>query len=209
MSFKTHIVVIFVIALQCKSIVAVDYHPGGFFDSADVTKVTFAHGVNSQAELTASLNENSVQMLEADIVMGVLKGTNETTAIMAHPPANESDLSFAMFLNQTIEYNKNRTLDERKGIKLDFKEFEAAEISIPMLKNQDPKLIQFPIWINADILPGPVNASQSKVEGKALIKLQIDNAPNSTLSIGWSTRFGPEGKQNNIYILSSHVQSAI
>ncbi len=196
MSFKTHIVVIFVITLLCKSIVAVDYYPGGYFDSADVTKVTWAHGVNSQAELSANLNDNSINMLEADIVLGVIKGTSVVTAVMAHPPANESDLSFAMFLNQTIEYNKNRGMDEKKGIKLDFKDFGAANISIPMLKDQDSKLIQFPIWINADILPGPVNASQNNVEGKALIKLQKDNAPNSTLSIGWTTRFGSGGKQN-------------
>lgn len=67
-------------------------------------------------------------MLEADVVVG---NTNNQTGIpiMAHPPANESDLSLDNFLTE-FTLRSNNT----KGIKLDFKSNEAFEISKSLLK---------------------------------------------------------------------------
>jgi len=67
-------------------------------------------------------------MLEADVVIGKINGSNSTDIpIMAHPPANESDLSLENFL-KSIKGNN-------KGIKLDFKTNEAFNKSKDILKN--------------------------------------------------------------------------
>lgn len=60
-------------------------------------------------------------MIEADISLGYVIGdvTKELRPIMAHPPANTSDLSLEDFL---YIFSKSSA---RKGIKLDFKSKEA------------------------------------------------------------------------------------
>lgn len=64
-------------------------------------------------------------MLEADVVIGKLNTSNQTgIPIMAHPPANESDLSLENFL-VNFNFRSNNT----KGIKLDFKSDKAFESS--------------------------------------------------------------------------------
>ncbi|ODN01195.1 hypothetical protein Ocin01_05469 [Orchesella cincta] len=191
---------IFVMSLAMASS-ALDYFPEGYFASTDVTNVTWAHAVNSKQLLDTNLKDSKVQMLEADLVMGTLADSNETTVIMAHPPTNTSDLSFEMFLNQTMEYNRNLTVERRKGIKLDFKEFPAVESSLALLarfNESNPELLRFPIWINADILPGPVNASSTvNVNGTLLIQLQKQYLPRSTLSLGWTTRLQDDVKNGS------------
>lgn len=73
-------------------------------------------------------------MIEADVVMGRVYGNpNATIPIMAHPPANESDLSLGDFLNATL---KSAT----RGIKLDFKSIEAFNASLPYLKENSSKV---------------------------------------------------------------------
>jgi len=68
-------------------------------------------------------------MLEADVVIGKINDSNSNIPIMAHPPANESDLSLEDFL-QNIKGNK--------GIKLDFKTDEAFNKSKDILKTLRP-----------------------------------------------------------------------
>lgn len=67
-------------------------------------------------------------MLEADVVLGKVTGQDVQQPIMAHPPANESDLSLENFLNTVIERK-----GIKKGVKLDFKTVEAFNASKPIL----------------------------------------------------------------------------
>ena len=52
-----------------------------------------------------------------------------------------------------------------------------------------------PVWLNADILSGPVNASSATdltikpVEPHEFLTLAATVLPESTLSIGWTTRY--------------------
>lgn len=73
------------------------------------------------------LFKGNAMMLEADVVLGKVTGQDTVQPIMAHPPANESDLSLENFLNTVIEKKG------RKGIKLDFKSIEAFNGSKPIL----------------------------------------------------------------------------
>jgi len=87
------------------------------------------------------LFKENVMMLEADVVIGKINGSNLTDIpIMAHPPANESDLSLEDFL---------KNIKGNKGIKLDFKTNEAFNKSKDILKKM---LRPVRIHINALII---------------------------------------------------------
>lgn len=68
-------------------------------------------------------------MIEADVSMGTVVGFEaDLRPIMAHPPTKSSDMSLENFLD-TILSSK-----QKKGIKLDFKDIEAVELSLNLLK---------------------------------------------------------------------------
>ncbi|KAL0102140.1 hypothetical protein PUN28_018576 [Cardiocondyla obscurior] len=156
--------------------------PSEFFADvkSNLTKIVWAHAVNSEKELKNALSSENVMMLEADVVMGTIN--RNSTPIMAHPPSTKSDLSLEQFLNITSE---NGT----KGIKLDFKTNEAFKNSIPILEKWRPTL-KYPVFLNADILPGPVNATTTPVDAKEFLTGAIATLPEAVLSVGWTTRYG-------------------
>lgn len=47
----------------------------------------------------------------------------------------------------------------------------------------------YPVWINADIISGPVNATTTPVDPVRFFNA-AKKFPNSTLSIGWTTNYG-------------------
>jgi len=154
----------------------------------ELTNITWAHAVNSKERLTDAL-KGPAQMLEADIVMGTTKRKSDSeheVPIMAHPPNTTSDLSFNKFLSAVIKHN----IEERskKGIKLDFKQLDCVEPVLQELRDKK-KSINFPVWLNADVLPGPVNATTSPLDGKRFITLMKELLPKATLSLGWTTRY--------------------
>lgn len=74
-------------------------------------------------------------MLEADVLIGKINNTGNDIPIMAHPPANSSDLSLNEFLNTVFDYNsKVNSSQVRKGVKLDFKSIEALETSVAIIE---------------------------------------------------------------------------
>lgn len=141
-------------------------------------------------------------MIEADIVLGTLN-TSESSVpipIMAHPPNNISDLSLESFLSQILNYNTNNH-SKQKGIKLDFKSIEVFEASQPIINSLWIKITssKCPIWLNADIIAGPVNATTTPVDHKRFLNISR-TLTSSTLSIGWTTNWGPKyeiGEYNN------------
>ncbi|XP_018406885.1 PREDICTED: protein FAM151B isoform X2 [Cyphomyrmex costatus] len=162
-------------------------YPSEFFPNVqnNLTKIIWAHAVNSLMELDKALASKDVMMLEGDVVMGRHTTSNVTDyiPIMAHPPATESDLSLEEFL---MINNNNGS----KGIKLDFKSNEAFNYSKIILKKFQ-QFLKCPIILNADILAGPVNATAPLV-GVDFLKEASYILPNSTISIGWTTRYGKE-----------------
>ncbi|KOC69026.1 Protein FAM151B [Habropoda laboriosa] len=163
--------------------------PSNYFSNinGNLTKIVWAHAVNSKAELSKALASDSVMMLEADVVLGKWNSSenqnvNETIPVMAHPPATESDLSLEKFVSGVNE--KNAT----KGVKLDFKSIEAFNASKSILDKLLHDL-KFPVFLNADILAGPVNATATPVDAKAFLALAKPYR-NCTVSVGWTTRYG-------------------
>ncbi|CAG2057798.1 unnamed protein product, partial [Timema podura] len=151
-----------------------------FFPSInnDLTKVTWAHAVNSKDDFNKALTDK-VMMLEADVEIG-RKGifSFKKIPIMAHPPARRSDMSLKEFLN-------NVAAAKSVGAKLDFKSMEAVEESINIIRDMIEKL-KFPLWLNADILKGPVNSILSPLDADKFLSLCTRNLPEATLSLGWT-----------------------
>lgn len=142
-------------------------------------------------------------MIEADIVLGTL--TNNATAptqpIMGHPPNITSDISLEQFLRQILDFNKNTT-GMKKGVKLDFKSTVVFNGSQHLLQELWP-LMDYPVWINADILSGPVNNTETLPVDANVVLQSAKKFPNAVLSIGWTTRWGKnfkEGKYEELHI---------
>ncbi|KAJ8931197.1 hypothetical protein NQ314_015920 [Rhamnusium bicolor] len=127
-------------------------------------------------------------MIEADIILGLLNGSGSLIPVMGHPPNNHSDLSLATFLDTINKFNINATnTTTRKGVKLDFKTIEVFNQSVDIVRlfNQG----NYPLWINADILPGPINATTVPVDA-AQFFANARQFNNTVLSVGWTTNFG-------------------
>ncbi|XP_075974437.1 protein FAM151B isoform X3 [Anticarsia gemmatalis] len=153
----------------------------------NLTTVTWAHAVNNKTYLEAVLASN-ICMLEADIVLGTISGKDEVIPVMAHPPATSSDLSLANFLSTVAQYNYENT-DKQKGVKLDFKSIEAFESSQDVIARYSKPQPNFPIWLNADILPGPVDSQVKPVDPAKFLELGSKH-PRAVLSVGWTTNYG-------------------
>jgi hypothetical protein len=75
---------------------------------------------------------DKVMMLEADVMLGTLKGgPGDLIPVMAHPPDNTSDLSLDGFLTEVVTSTQK---GRRCGIKLDFKTVEVLAPSFTVLQ---------------------------------------------------------------------------
>merc|ERR1712210_290929 len=146
----------------------------------DLTRVSWSHATNSKALLDQALAD-STMMIEADVSLG-----RGNTPIMAHPPANTSDLSLQQFLESVLASTESGA---KKGIKLDFKFLGVVEPSLQLLDGLRERLA-IPLWLNADILQGP--GGGDPVEGSDFLNVCKRIFPGATLSVGWTTE--PKGQ---------------
>ncbi|XP_052896586.1 protein FAM151B isoform X1 [Anopheles moucheti] len=162
---------------------------------ANLTKVTWAHAVNDAEFLTRVL-ASDIQFIEADISLGYLNddvNKEHEIPIMAHPPATESDISLETFLTRILQYNREvaKETSKVKGVKLDFKSIGAFESAIDIIRsNYD--MNSFATWINADILPGPVDNTATIPVDSTRFFTAARRLGKATLSIGWTTRWGAD-----------------
>ena len=149
----------------------------------DLTLISWSHATNSKALLEQALAD-STMMIEADVSLGA-----ENVPIMAHPPANTSDLTLQQFLESVLVSTES---GKKKGIKLDFKFLEVVEPSLRQLDGLRDKL-KMPLWLNADILQGPGGGGQSSLTITLILAMRFqalfvclyrhtDTATNKTLN---------------------------
>lgn len=159
-------------------------------NASNLTEITWAHAVNNQQFLLDVL-QGDINFIEADIQLGFLENdvTDENEIpIMAHPPATTSDLSLEAFLTQIHTYNTAVETSKVKGVKLDFKSIGALERSIEIIgKFYDMQ--RFPTWINADILSGPVNNTETVPVDPKRFFAAVKQLGPAVLSIGWTTKW--------------------
>lgn len=125
--------------------------------------------------------KSAAHMIEADVLLPS-DGSEYTQPIMAHPPETNSDITLQEWLAEVIKSNK--------GIKLDFKSLAAVQPSMMLLDNVKLHLKR-PVWINADVLPGP-NGTSRVVDAKLFINTVTSFFPDVTFSLGWTTGWYPE-----------------
>ncbi|KAM4639977.1 protein FAM151B isoform 1-T1 [Amazona ochrocephala] len=155
-------------------------------EARDAAAVRWFHAANSKARAREAARSD-VHMIEADVVLRGGQGGNGDP-IMAHPPETDSDNTLQEWLKEIVNTDK--------GIKLDFKSLEAVRPSLELLEHVKHRLRR-PVWINADILPGP-SGSSSVVDAKGFVGTVTSFFPNVTLSLGWTTGWHPD-KHNKGY----------
>ncbi|XP_035876364.1 protein FAM151B isoform X2 [Phyllostomus discolor] len=146
----------------------------------DGAQITWYHAANHKAQLKEAL-KSTAHMIEADVLLAS-NGSDHGQPIMAHPPESSSDNTLQEWLTEVVKSNK--------GIKLDFKSLAAVEPSMVLLENVKRHLRR-PMWINADILPGP-NGNSRVVDAKPFIDTVTSFFPDVTFSLGWTTGWHPE-----------------
>ncbi|XP_053763218.1 protein FAM151B isoform X2 [Panthera pardus] len=146
----------------------------------DGAEIIWYHAANHKAQVNEAL-KSPAHMIEADVLLPS-DGSEYSQPIMAHPPETNSDNTLQEWLTEVIKSNK--------GIKLDFKSLAAVEPSMMLLENVKRHL-QRPVWINADILPGP-NGNSRVVDAKPFIDTVTSFFPDVTFSLGWTTGWHPE-----------------
>ncbi|CAL4173169.1 unnamed protein product, partial [Meganyctiphanes norvegica] len=114
--------------------------------------------------------------------------TEAVIPIMVHPPILISDISLKHWLKRVILANQK---GKKNGAKLDFKNLDILEESLQILKNNS-KEINFPLWLNADILQGP-GSNKQPIDANAFLHLCSEYFPSATLSVGWTTQYIPDG----------------
>uniref|UniRef100_A0A1B6KMI5 Menorin-like domain-containing protein n=2 Tax=Graphocephala atropunctata TaxID=36148 RepID=A0A1B6KMI5_9HEMI len=177
----------------------------------DLTKITWFHACNSRSLLDQAL-ASDVMMIEADIVAGHLAGAGggPPLAVMGHPPTTVSDLSLEQFLDTVLQRHR------AKGIKLDFKTTAAFRASENILEQFLARAeVNFPVWVNADILRGPgIGPGKEVVEPHYFLRTCVTKFPLATISPGWAVN--PNASQTLSYssmnidemtslLLDSHV----
>nr|KAF6354799.1 family with sequence similarity 151 member B [Myotis myotis] len=146
----------------------------------DGAQITWYHAANQKAQMNEAL-KSTAHMIEADVLLPS-EGSDHGQPIMAHPPETSSDNTLQEWLTEVTKSNK--------GIKLDFKSLAAVEPAMMLLENVKKRLKR-PVWINADILPGP-NGSSRVVDAKPFIDTVTSFFPDVTFSLGWTTGWHPE-----------------
>ncbi|XP_077860433.1 protein FAM151B isoform X3 [Macaca mulatta] len=146
----------------------------------DGAEITWYHAANHKAQMNEAL-KSTAHMIEADVLLPS-DGSEHSQPIMAHPPETNSDNTLQEWLTEVTKSNK--------GIKLDFKSLAAVEPSMMLLENVKRHLKR-PVWINADILPGP-NGNSKVIDAKPFLDTVTFFFPDVTFSLGWTTGWHPE-----------------
>ncbi|XP_066472899.1 protein FAM151B [Tiliqua scincoides] len=143
-------------------------------ETRDGAEIIWYHRANNKSQMTEAI-QSAAHMIEADVIL--CEGEGGGKPIMAHPPETNSDNTLKEWLNEMKHTSK--------GIKLDFKSLAAVNPSMKILAEINLKQ---PVWINADILPGP-NGSNCVVDGKNFLGTVTSFFPDVTLSLGWTTEW--------------------
>lgn len=151
----------------------------GYIGERDGLLVTWYHRANNKEEMSKALASDAM-ILEADVI---LDGSG--TPIMAHPPENTSD--------NTLDQWLDAVLSSQKGIKLDFKSLDSAELSLDILSRKNASdRINKPLWLNADIVLGPnVPNFLPAINATRFLQLTQEKFWDSTLSPGWKAAYIP------------------
>ena len=96
-----------------------------------------------------------------------------------------------IYQRHVISFNFHRVMNTSRGMKLDFKTIEVLEPAMKILAEHLGSYQQ-PIWINSDIFKGPNAPGSTPVNATEFKRIVLENFPEATLSIGWTTDIGSQ-----------------
>ncbi|WP_201362665.1 FAM151A/B family protein [Dictyobacter formicarum] len=149
------------------------------YDIKVLGDITWSHAVNSQQRLQDVLNDPQVMMLEVDVIL-----SSSGEVVLAHPPAQDSDLRFDTFINIMI--------GSRQGIKLDMKD---PEVLIPCLTLLRDSGLQQPVLLNAGVVPGN-DGYPPKFSTRGFFAACKKFYPRGILSPDWTNEYTPLSGEN-------------
>ncbi|XP_042722277.1 protein FAM151B [Lagopus leucura] len=152
----------------------------GRLAARDGAQIRWWHAANSRRRAREAAR-STVHMVEGDVLLRGGRG-GDGDPIMAHPPETDSDITLQEWLEEMVSTDK--------GIKLDFKSLDAVRPSLELLQLVKPCL-ERPVWLNADILPGP-NGISPVVDAEGFLGTVTSFFADVTLSLGWTTGWHPE-----------------
>ncbi|KAJ8414869.1 hypothetical protein AAFF_G00023920 [Aldrovandia affinis] len=150
----------------------------GQIQEKDAVNLDWYHAANSKSKIYDAL-KSPAHMIEADVIM---RGHNPKEPIMAHPPQTDSDITLRDWLQDVTASDK--------GIKLDFKSLQVVVPSMDVLEEVRGELCG-PVWINADILPGP-GGRGTPLDHQLFLEAVGPGHPGDILSLGWTTGWSPD-----------------
>jgi len=151
--------------------------------SEDLTLVQWKHSINTKELLENALEDNTM-MIGVDVTIDKHK-----QAVMKN----------SSFMLENIIDNVIEAIDEkdvRKGLKFNFASVEAVEPALKVIASYKDK-ITFPLWLQANILPGP-GSDVEPVDPGQFLSLYSKYLPWATLSVGWTT--GPQGNYESLQL---------
>ncbi len=143
-----------------------------FFKVKKASDVKWIHRANDKKRLLNSVKSDCM-MVEGDVSI-----SENGNIIMAHPPQQESDLTFEEWLEYLLEF--------RKGAKIDFKDPQIVKPVLEKLKSSEGKI---PIFLNADVLQGP-GGIPPLFDGVKFVEECNELFPKADyISLGWTTGY--------------------
>lgn len=147
----------------------------------DALHINWRHAVNSRKKLASALADETVHMLECDVILSA----EDSVPICAHPPQTQSDLTVLSLLETLL------AAGTKKGLKLDFKQFEAVRATLSIIGSRRFRNeLRVPIWFNADVLSGPGGLLTPHIDARKFLQECLSTFRWATFSLGWTTGDG-------------------
>ncbi|XP_022091498.1 uncharacterized protein LOC110979757 [Acanthaster planci] len=164
-----------------------DYYLTMYIDGKEIT---WYSEVNNRDKLMEVMKDYLAMMLEADVQVrwdDVSKKKNGT-AVISPKPTTPSDITLSDWLTIVAHYSN-------KGVKLNFPDTKSLMYGVPVLSNMK-NILHAPVWVHADILPGPNGNTVVSVNVEDFIKMTRSSLlPKLSLSLGWSSAWNPDPVQ--------------
>ncbi|XP_077981922.1 menorin-like [Glandiceps talaboti] len=141
----------------------------------------WSHFVNSKTDLRLAMANDVTMVISGDVKLLGEPGQKGTIPIMAKPKVIVSDITLSDWLDKISKYTNKAihvTFHDSDVIDRAFKVFEGLQFQL-----------HAPVILHADILIGPNGDASQIINGVNFISSAGKYLPQSTVSLGWATRW--------------------
>ncbi|KAJ8032789.1 hypothetical protein HOLleu_22840 [Holothuria leucospilota] len=150
----------------------------------DGLEITWSSDVTTKESLLNALKDYMLMMLEADVqVRWESLKQSEGTAFVSLGTKSSNGMSLNEYLTKIAKFSN-------KGVKINIPDIDSARVVLQNL-NELVTILHSPVWIHANVLPGP-NDDSTPVDSRKLFGFVNDLYPGVTLCLGWASDWDPE-----------------